>query len=128
MLCPLFVFSGTFRGLGADVVGASHEFLEQAFDRYRAIIFPPSMLAIALSGHAARTVILHCVVESADLTLGLETCENYTLTIEFPNATPVCRPLMGFYAAWKHRQMVQPDLSISRRFATGRAFHFVVSS
>jgi hypothetical protein len=98
--------------------GQRHEsFMQQAFDRYRAIVFPSvSPLPPRLAGSLPALSALNVLIRSSDLTLALETSENYTLAINFPNATLHADTVFGALRGLEtFSQMVQPDLSIRKQ-------------
>jgi hexosaminidase len=114
--------AGGFRFTTAPAValeGGRHDtFMQAAFERYRAIVFPATLpLPPATSGPALSALVV--VLGSADLTLGLETSENYTLDIGFPNATLHADTVYGALRGLEtFSQMVQPNLSIREQRVT----------
>ena len=91
--------------------------LSGAFERYRAICFPPTTVVAPHPPAGLPAVLSGLLVQvaSADETLGIETSEKYSLTIPDTggNATLVAETVYGALRGLEtFSQMVQPDLTM----------------
>ena len=128
-----FLFAATDAAAGSDV-------LRHGMARYRAIVFQRPLEPMSWVGRCdpnegqlrwpcppppvvpSRALILRSLnvtIHSADDTLGLETSENYTLTVEFPSAVLVADTAYGALRGLEtFAQLVQPDHSILEQHIT----------
>eukprot|EP00040_Diaphanoeca_grandis_P019625 m.103756 g.103756 ORF g.103756 m.103756 type:complete len:963 (-) comp27515_c0_seq4:240-3128(-) len=117
-----------FQFVAANAMASSSSVLREAFARYEAVLFqhipepmtwvgrchtPPCPGQPAVPSKALVVGSLEVVLRSSDESLDLETCENYTLSISFPNATLTAVTAYGALRGLEtFSQLVQPDYSI----------------